>query len=85
MAIGMKKRTEGHFAMKWGKLFSSVGLFCFLAIIVAGCRSEEQGRITKYEPGVYKGTPDQALTSTQRRNLRYRVNMQAGATKPAGP
>ena len=46
--------------MKWGKLFSSVGLFCLLVILVVGCRSQEQGRITNYEPGVYKGPPDQA-------------------------
>ena len=41
--------------MKWGKLFSSVGFCCLLVFLVAGCRLEEQDRITNYEPGVYMG------------------------------
>ena len=71
--------------MKWGKLFSSAGCCCLLVFLVAGCRLEEQDRITNYEPGIYKGVPDQALNSSQRRNLRYRVRMQGGVTKLAGP
>ncbi len=60
-----------------------------LAVIVAlpflaGCRAEEQNRITKYEPGVYLGKKQAALTDEQVRSLRYRVRGQAGSTSTVG-
>ena len=70
--------------MRLRNLFTAGGVACLAIVVLVGCRSEEQNRITKYEPGVYKGVPDQALSSAQRRVLRNRALMQSGSVKPAG-
>ena len=44
--------------MRVRNLFTAGGAACLALMVLAGCRSEEQNRITKYEPGVYKGIPD---------------------------
>lgn len=66
------------------KIFAAAGLACLSIVVLAGCRSEEQGRITRYQPGVYKGTPDQHLTEEQQRTLRLRAIMQSGAVGTGG-
>jgi hypothetical protein len=48
------------------------GLLVLGAIALAGCRMEEQGRVSHYEPGVYKGKADPSLNEDQRRALRQR-------------
>jgi len=70
--------------MKVRKIFTAVGAVYLAAVALAGCRSEEQGRLTNYEPGVYKGKPDTELTEDQRRELMRRALMQSGSTQPAG-
>ncbi len=61
------------------------GLFAILIIpLLAGCRAEEQNRITMYEPGVYMGKKQAVLGDDQVRALRYRVRGQSGSTKPTG-
>jgi len=70
--------------MKVRKIFTVAGAVCLAAVALAGCRTEEQDRLTRYEPGVYKGKPDQGLSEDQRRDLMRRALMQSGVTKPAG-
>ncbi len=66
--------------------FSKLTVLGGLAVLVlAGCRAEEQGRVTSYEPGVYKGKPDTQLTEAQRRLLRQRsVHQGAGIATGGG-
>ena len=70
--------------MRVRNLFTAGGVACLALMVLVGCRSEEQNRITKYEPGVYKGSPDQVLSSAQRRVLRDRALLQSGSVKPGG-
>lgn len=46
------------------------------ALSLAGCREEEQ-RVRDYEPGVYKGAPDQSIDEETRRKLRERSRLQS--------
>ena len=55
------------------------GVVAVSAALLAGCRAEEQGRITKYQPGVYLGKKDTELSSAQVRNLRQRSSYQGNA------
>ena len=41
--------------MKARRFAGFVGIAVIAGLLLAGCRAEERGRITKYEPGVYKG------------------------------
>ncbi|MDH3230416.1 MAG: hypothetical protein OEN55_11545 [Alphaproteobacteria bacterium] len=53
---------------------------CLVAggVALAGCRSEEQNRIKKFEKGTYLGQPDQKLTDEQINELRFRARGQQG-------
>lgn len=62
-----------------------LGLLVVLALpLLAGCRAEEQNRITMYEPGEYMGAKHNPLSKAQVRALRHRATGQSGATRPAG-
>jgi hypothetical protein len=54
------------------KLFERLVLVALGAILLAGCRAEEQGRVLRYEPGIYKGKTFTQLTASQRKTLRQR-------------
>ena len=60
------------------------GAVAFSALFLAGCRAEEQGRITQYQPGVYLGKKDTKLNSDQVRQLRLRGTMQSIAVYRSG-
>jgi hypothetical protein len=77
------RNSEGHKTMKVRKIVTASALVCLGVATLAGCRSEEQGRITHYQPGVYQGRQDQKLTDEQQRLLRGRTLMQGGATDVA--
>jgi hypothetical protein len=47
-----------------------------MAIGLAGCREEEQGRAMHLEKGVYSGKSDTELTEEQRRALEQRGRLQ---------
>jgi len=47
-------------------------------LALAGCDEGEQGRILRYEKGVYLGKPDPGLTEQQVDELRQRARMQQG-------
>jgi len=53
---------------------------CLVAggLALAGCRSEEQNRITKFEKGTYLGKPDQTLSDEQLNELRRQTQRQRG-------
>ena len=58
-------------------LRSGVVLAAMVAVLaMAGCRDEEQ-RPRDYEPGVYKGAPDQPIDEETRRQLRERSRLQS--------
>ena len=53
---------------------------CLVAggLALAGCRSEEQNRIIRFEKGTYLGEPDQKLSDEQIKELRFRARSQQG-------
>jgi len=70
--------------MKAGKIVK-LGMACFAtAILLTGCFDENENRVMKYEPGVYKGKKDTALSADQMRALRTRAHLQSGVVKPGG-
>ena len=43
-----------------------------LAVLVQGCREDEQGRSLMYDKGSYQGQPDPGLSAEQVERLRQR-------------
>lgn len=60
-----------------GKFFFMITALIGLALGLAGCNQDEQGRILSYEKGTYLGQADQKLGEGQLRELEVRTNMQA--------
>lgn len=63
------------------KIFATVAV---AALALAACRAEEQGRLTRYKPGIYLGQKDTQLTKAQEEQLRERAAQQGGTTLSAG-
>lgn len=61
-----------------GRVVKSLGMIAVAAVALTACRAEEQGRMIRYEPGVYKGKPDNQLSDAQLGELRARTRSQAG-------
>ena len=57
-------------------LIKNILFVALWAILFAGCRAEEQGRVIRYEPGVYKGGSFTQLSEQQRKQLRQRTAYQ---------
>ncbi len=70
--------------MKARRLFTVAGALLMTGVFLVGCRSEEQDRYVRYEPGVYKGEADTQLTEMQRRALRMRSDRQSGSAAEGG-
>ncbi len=70
--------------MKARRILSTAGALSVSALLLLGCRAEEQGRITRYEPGVYKGKPDTQLSAAQTRQLRQRTVYQGSGVSTGG-
>lgn len=64
------------------KVLRIFGAVAMCALALAACRAEEQGRVTRYKPGVYLGQKDTQLTKNQEEQLRERTGGQGGATLP---
>ena len=60
------------------------GVVAVAALTLAACRADEQGRLTRYKPGVYLGQKDTQLTKAQEEQLRERAAQQGGTTLSAG-
>lgn len=58
---------------------TAFGAVVATALVLAACRAEEQGRVTSFEPGVYLGKKDTALSMAQQERLRLHVNRQGSA------
>lgn len=55
-------------------LMTAIVLTGILAL--TGCDESEQGRILRYEKGVYLGKPDSGLNEQQVEELRHRARLQ---------
>ncbi|MCH7777740.1 MAG: hypothetical protein IH878_14570 [Gemmatimonadetes bacterium] len=66
------------------RFISFFGAVAFSALFRAGCRAEEQGRITQYQPGIYLGKKDTKLSTEQVKQLRLRSAMQSSAVYRSG-
>lgn len=66
------------------RFISFFGVLAFSVLFLAGCRAEEQGRITQYQPGVYLGKKDTKLSTEQVSQLRDRSAMQSSAVYRSG-
>jgi hypothetical protein len=53
-----------------------LGLLAALALTLQACREDEQGRILRFEPGTYRGEPDQALPQARIAELEERAHRQ---------
>jgi hypothetical protein len=65
--------------MTSARIFTVFGAIAVSAIVLAGCRAEEQGRIIQYKPGVYLGKKDTELSQAQVRQLGLRSRKQGDA------
>jgi hypothetical protein len=66
------------------KISRNLLLVALGAILFVGCRAEEQGRIIRYEPGVYKGQAFSPLSNSQRKLLRRRTVFQGSGISSGG-
>ena len=66
------------------RIFTAFGAVALSVALLAGCRAEEQGRITQYQPGVYLGKKDTQLSQAQVRALNLRSAKQGSAVYRSG-
>ncbi|MEE8350686.1 MAG: hypothetical protein V3R37_00625 [Rhodospirillales bacterium] len=65
--------------------FTIFGTLAVSVLVLAACKSEEQGRLTNYKPGVYLGKPDTKLSAEQVRQLARRSSVQGNPIyRPSG-
>lgn len=67
--MAMNQANRKHWTLIAGCLLTG-------GLALAGCRSEEQNRITSFEKGTYLGKPDQKLSDEQVEKLRRQVEHQ---------
>jgi len=58
------------------RIFTVFGAVLGCALALVACRAEEQGRITRYKPGVYLGKKDTQLSEAQKQELGQRTSTQ---------
>lgn len=66
--------------MTTARIVRTLGGIAIAAIALTACRADEQGRLIRYEPGVYKGKPDTQLSESRLEELRNRARNQGGVT-----
>ena len=67
------------------RIFTGFAVLAVSVLVLAACRSEEQGRLTQYKPGVYLGKPDTMLSAEQVRQLGFRTSKQGNPIyRPGG-
>jgi len=62
------------------RMVRTLSVIAITAIVLSACRADEQGRMIRYEPGVYKGKPDSQLSESRLEELRNRARNQGGVT-----
>lgn len=62
------------------RMVRTLSVIAVAAVALTACRADEQGRMIRYEPGVYKGKPDTQLSESRLEELRNRARNQGGAT-----
>ena len=65
--------------MTSARIFTVFGVIAVSVVVLAGCRAEEQGRVTEYQAGVYLGKKDTQLSKAQVRDLGRRSLYQGDA------
>lgn len=68
----IREEKMARIACRWIWLIMVAGL----VLGTQGCREDERDRVLMYEPGVYKGQPDQSLEQAQVDELRHRARQQ---------
>ena len=64
--------------MKTQPFVKIFGLVLASALLLGGCRAEEQDRVLMYKPGTYLGKKDTQLGESRLNQLRERVIYQGG-------
>ena len=64
--------------MNGGRAIAVVGAVLASVLLLSACRAEEQGRILRYQKGVYLGKTDPALGRDQVDKLRLHMSGQGG-------
>ena len=64
--------------MNGGRAIAVMGAVLASALLLSACRAEEQGRILRYQKGVYLGKTDPALGRDQGDKLRLHMSGQGG-------
>ena len=78
---GLGNTKAGNRNYRGMDILKSVGIavaFLFIIGTLTGCLDDKRGRITDFEPGVYKGKADDILTQAQVRRLKFRAGNQTG-------
>lgn len=70
--------------MKPIKTALTIGCVVALALTLAACRDDEDGRPLAYDKGNYAGKPDTALTDAARRAVQDRIYYQSGVDGTGG-
>ncbi len=72
--------------MNGGKVVAVVGAVLASALLLAACRAEEQGRVLRYQKGMYLGKADAPLGQEHADKLRLHMSGQGGhAVFSGGP
>ena len=66
------------------RTLGTISILLIASVTLAGCLDEKRNRITKFEPGVYKGRMDTKLTAAQKSALARRTVHQSGVTQVTG-
>ncbi len=67
-----------------GRVVRSLGVVALVAVALTACRAEEQDRMIRFEPGIYKGKPDARLSRDRVEQLRGRTLSQGGISLGGG-
>jgi len=62
------------------RMVRTLSVIAIAAVALTACRADEQGRMIRYEPGVYKGKSDTQLSESRLEELRNRARNQGGVT-----
>ena len=77
-AVDKKAGNRNYRVMYLLKLSRALVVLTLVFWTLTGCLDEKRDRVTNYEPGVYKGYPDERLTQAQVNHLKFRAGNQSG-------